>query len=311
MLATSDAAAVSWAEESRAHRATEPSASGLAALTHVLGEPVRVAHQLHGGVATCTHELTTATRRLILKRYREGDGTAASEWDRLQIARGLPVPTPEPVAVDLVGTWFGTPALVMTRLAGSVTYPAPVDALARTLAAIHGAPLPDPMPDVLLRPPYYDTWEPEVEYPHGLLAALEELRELARALPTVLCHSDYHPGNVLVAHGEVTGVVDWASARAAPRGFDVGLMRGDLTITPGRAAADEFLRCYERAAGETVEHLAWFDAFAAARIIDNGHGWVDAWTDVGVDVTADQIRDAALELASSALQRIRDSRTRT
>jgi Ser/Thr protein kinase RdoA (MazF antagonist) len=299
---------MSWAEASRAHRATEPSASGLDALGRVLGEPVRVERQLHGGVATCTHEVFTASRRLILKRYRADDTTAELEWDRLHVARDLPVPTPEPVAVDLHGEWFGTPALVMTWLDGAVTYPAPVDALARTLADIHAAPIPEPAPAVLLRPAFYDTWEPEVEYPEGLLAALEELRERASELPKVLCHSDYHPGNVLVAGGEVTGVIDLASLRLAPRGFDVGLMRGDLAVIPGLDAADEFLECYQRAAGVTVDDIAWFDAFAAARILDHGAGWVDAWTDVGMDITVEQIRDAALSLASSALQRIATSR---
>src|SRR5215210_6711653 len=98
-----------WAEASRAHRATAPSSSGLEALGRVLGERVHVERQLHGGVATCTHELATATRRLVLKRYRADDTTAELEWERLRLASDLPVPTPEPVAVDLNGEWFGTP----------------------------------------------------------------------------------------------------------------------------------------------------------------------------------------------------------
>ncbi|MEN3271745.1 MAG: hypothetical protein V7636_506 [Actinomycetota bacterium] len=295
---------MSWAEVSRLHRATEPSAEGLDALGDVLGEPVHVVRQLHGGVATCTHELATATRRLILKRYRADDTTAELEWARLQVARNLPVPTPEPVAVDLAGEWFETTALVMTWLPGAVAYPPPVDALARTLAAIHAAPIPQPTPAVLQRPPFYDTWEQLVEYPDGLAAALDELRTRAAALPKVLCHSDYHPGNLLVSAGEVTGVIDLASLRLAPRGFDVGLLRSDLSVVPGADAADELLECYERAAGVEVEDLAWFDAFAAARMLDNGSGWVDAWTDVGMDVTVEQIRTAALEMAESALARI-------
>jgi aminoglycoside phosphotransferase (APT) family kinase protein len=295
---------MSWAEASRVHRATEPSASGLQQLGRVLEEDVRVVRQLHGGVATCTHELATPTRRLVLKRYQADDGTAASEWERLRVASALPVPTPEPIAVDLAGEWFGTSALVMTWVPGAVTYPAPVDALARTLAAIHDAPIPNPPPAALQRPPYYDTWEPEVEYPDGLLDAMYELRERSKSLPKVVSHADYHPGNVLVDDGEISGVIDWASLRLAPRGFDVGLMRGDLTVIPGADAADEFLECYERAAGTRVEDLAWFDAFAAARILDHGAGWVDAWTDVGIDVTVGQIERAALDLAASALARI-------
>lgn len=140
--------AVTSADERPAHRSTTPSPDGLLRLGAVLGETVEVVGPLHGGVATSTHELRTPTRRLVLKRYRADDSTAALEWERLGLATTSPVPTPAPVAVDLVGEWFACEAIVMSWLPGTSLYPVAIDALAGALAAIHATPVPDPAPEV-------------------------------------------------------------------------------------------------------------------------------------------------------------------
>jgi aminoglycoside phosphotransferase (APT) family kinase protein len=293
-----------WAERSRALRATVPSGDGLARLGDALGEPVELVGPLHGGVASSTHELRTPSRRLVLKRFSHDDDPPPMvelEWTRLGIARHAPVPTPVPVAYDPDGEWFGLAALVMSHLPGAVVYPPAIDALARTLAALHTTVVDEPVPAILHRPGFYTYWEQTAPVPDGVLDAMKALLEVAPTLPTVLCHSDYHPGNVLVTDGEVTGVVDWASARFAPRGFDVALMRCDLAVEPGGDAPDRFLAAYEAAAGVTVEQLRLFDAFAAARTIENGAGWVDAWTDAGVPVTVEQIHDRAWAFGEAAL----------
>jgi aminoglycoside phosphotransferase (APT) family kinase protein len=294
----------SWEEASRALRATTPDDAGAARLAAVLGEPVEVVGPLHGGVASSTHELRTPTRRLVLKRFvddEEPPEAWALEWTRLGIARHAPVPTPEPIAYDPDGTWFGRPALLMSHLPGAVVYPPAIEALACTLAALHTTVVGAPTPEALHRPGYYAYWKQTAPVPDGVLDALATLLDVAPTLPTVLCHSDYHPGNVLVTDGEVTGVVDWSSARFAPRGFDVGLMRCDLAIEPGGDAPARFLAAYEAAAGVSVEHLHLFDAFGAARAIDQGSGWVDAWTDAGIPMTVEQIHDRAWAFGEAAL----------
>jgi len=44
-----------------------------------------------------------------------------------------------------------------------------------------------------------------------------------------------------------------------------------------------------------------FDAFAAARTIEDGAGWVDAWTDAGIPVTVEQIHDRAWAFGEQAV----------
>lgn len=294
----------SWAERSRALRASVPSDDGVARLSAALGESVALAGPLHGGVAASTWSLRTPSRQLVLKRFGAEDTTAPLEWDRLQAAVAAPVPTPEPVAFDPDGAWFGLQALVMSHVPGAVAFPAPVEALARTLAAIHTTVVRDPVPDPVRRPGFWVSWQQTEPVPDGVLDVLVALPEAAGRAAAVFCHCDYHPGNVLVAGGKISGVLDWSAARFAPRAFDVALMRCDLAIEPGGDAPARFLGAYEAAAGVQLADLAMWDVFAAARAIENGAGWVDAWTDVGVSMTYEQIRDRAWALAETAVASI-------
>lgn len=223
------------------------------------------------------------------------------EWERLKIALSAPIPTPEPVAFDPDGAWFGLPALLMSHLPGTVVYPPAVDALARTLAALHTTAVPEPVPDLLRRPGLWTYWQQTAPVPAGVLAALAALPAIAEAEAGVLSHCDFHPANVLVEQGVVTGVVDWSGARFAPRAFDVALMRCDLAVEPGGAAPDHFLAAYQRAAGVELQHLEAWDAFAAARALEHGAGWVDSWTDTRIEMTVEKIHDRAWAFAQAAL----------
>lgn len=93
---------------------------------------------------------------MVLKRLsRAGSASVTQEFERLEFARAAPVPTPEPLALDRDGRWFGTSALVMSylpgcsHLHGGVAGPWLAD-LAAALVAIHAAEVPvDPPPCVL------------------------------------------------------------------------------------------------------------------------------------------------------------------
>jgi aminoglycoside phosphotransferase (APT) family kinase protein len=161
--------------------------------------------------------------------------------------------------------------------------------------------VPEPVPDVLRRPGMWTYWEQTAPVPDGVLDALAALTAIAEAEVPVLCHCDFHPGNVLVEDGLVTGVLDWAGARFAPRAFDVALMRSDLAVEPGANAPDRFLATYQEAAGVELQHLGMWDAFAAARAIEHRAGWVDAWTDPAIEMTAERIHHRAWAFAEAAL----------
>ena len=114
-------------EERRRLRATSPSDEGLVRLGATLGGEVVAVEELFGGSSTSVHGLDVRepggrVARYVLKRFIASDDAPPLEWERLHIARGADVPTPEPVLLDLNGEYFGMPALVMTRLPGTSTY---------------------------------------------------------------------------------------------------------------------------------------------------------------------------------------------
>lgn len=285
-------------------RASPLSADGVARLAAALGEPVEPVAPLHGGVSSSVYQLATPTRRLVLKRFRFADA-APLEWERLHVARAVAVPTPEPLVLDAEGAWFGVPALVVIYLEGESMYPPQAETLGSLLAVIHGTPPFDPPPASLARPALWQMWEPPAsvgEFPAGVVAAIRDLQAIAPSLPAVVSHCDFHPGNVIVSDdGAVTGVVDWSNMRITPAGFDVGLARCDLAIEPGGDAPEVFLAAYQAARGEVLDHLPLWDALGAARALEHGHGWVEAWTDTGVPMTAERIRERVTTFAEAAV----------
>jgi aminoglycoside phosphotransferase (APT) family kinase protein len=69
---------------------------------------------------------------------------------------------------------------------------------------------------------------------HGLEKALDWLsaHRPAEATRPVICHGDFHPQNILMDHGVVTGVIDWPNALAADPAWDVATTRIILGLVP-------------------------------------------------------------------------------
>src|SRR5438309_8418283 len=121
--------------------------SGWKALAEAVAPGARVTRlrRLTGGAGgTDAYDVTLdrAPRRLVVKLYPDGDGTASSEWSHLELAQRVAAPAPEPVAADLESAWFGRLAVVMSRLPGRLDV-APNDAdswvaaLAQALTHLH------------------------------------------------------------------------------------------------------------------------------------------------------------------------------
>ncbi len=281
------------------------------------GERVVSVERCGGGVAAATDAIILesadgAERPLILKRYPAGDETPELEWERLGCAARAAVPTPERIAVDQAGEWFGTPALLMTTLPGQVEMrPSDLDAwtreLADGLAAIHRTDLGDAVPSVVLRLHGWTRWQLwDVEVDSRIAAAtaaIERLQRKASAEPVVFCHDDYHPGNVLFEGGRLTGIIDWSSARLAPACVDVAHARADLAIAPGADAPDRFLVHYSAASGESLAKLALWDVFQAMRALQWSEFWLDAFADVGVVLRPENVRASVEQFLDGALAR--------
>ena len=97
--------------------------SGWKALAEAVAPGARITRlrRLSGGAGgTDAYDVTLdrEPRRVVVKLYPDGDGTASLEWSRLEFAQRVSAPVPESIAADLGSVWFGRPAVVMSRLPG-------------------------------------------------------------------------------------------------------------------------------------------------------------------------------------------------
>lgn len=263
---------------------SDPSPEGLEALRGALGARQAVVRgRLPGGVAGATHMVTVdGATRVVLKRYppEEWAREAVSlEWERLGYATRVAVQSPEPVALDPEGEWFGTPALVMTHLDGRVVLsPSDLDdwlrQMATALATIHDARLEVPRDSALRRPALAQRWVPWWDQPYEGAEEVERvIGELAATFADrepVFSHDDYHPGNVLFVSCALSGVVDWSAAKLAPRESDVAACRADLAIHPGGDAPERFRLAYEAEIGRALDGLWAWDVLQADKVIHHG-----------------------------------------
>ena len=129
------------------------------------------------------------------------------------------------------------------------------------------------------------------------LRAFDIARRPLPADVSVVCHRDFHPGNVLWRRGRVTGVVDWTQACVGPAAADVAHCRANLTLLFGLDVADDFARRYG-----PVDDLAWFDVVDVA-----GWGPLDAWRwhDAGrTDITEEKMIRSFDAFVAAAVERL-------
>ncbi len=95
--------------------------------------------------------------------------------------------------------------------------------------------------------------------------------------PTVFNWGDARIGNMLYRDFEPVAVLDWEMATMGPaevdlawmifldRFFDELALRYEMQPIPGFMERDDMVATYEELSGRTVEHLDWFEVFAALR----------------------------------------------
>jgi aminoglycoside phosphotransferase (APT) family kinase protein len=247
-----------------------PRHPGWKALAEVVAPGARVTRlrRLGGAGASDAYDVTLdrAPRRVVVKLYRDGDGTAPLEWSRLEFAQQVTAPVPEPIAADLESVWFGRPAVVMSRLPGrpDVT-PKNTDswvaALAQALTELHETAL-DGAEGALTRPPRAEMWRPPAGEHDPLTAAA--VSAVTARLPSlsserVFTHGDFHPGNVLWHRGRISGVVDWSAARLDARWSELAYCRADVCLLLGPDVADRLADAYSDIVGDTSDELAVYD----------------------------------------------------
>lgn len=268
-----------------------PPGDGLTRMaTAVRGPGTRVDRvvRLRGGLACSTHLVRFDDGgEVVLKRSMAGARSLRMEHQALGVASSCPVTTPEPIALDETGEWFGRPSLVMSRVPGRSGLhegrrgPWIAD-LAEAMAAIHATPVPLRLPAALRRGHAWMTWSsptseqlrrtPLVE---GAVTVAEELRAdlAASPPPAVLVHHDIHPGNATWRRGRLAAIVDWNEARLGPAVSDVAYCAVDLSASHGARAADDLVRAYRAATGDDLPDLdRWMVLWAL-----NAMRWIPWW----------------------------------
>ena len=243
---------------------------GWAALAEALAPGARVTrmHRLVGGGSADAYDVTLdrAPGRVVVKVFRDGDDTAPREWSRLEFAQRVAILVPEPIAADLESTWFGRPAIVMSRLTGRPDVaPKDVDSwigsLAEALTELHDTAL-DGADGALTRPPLAETWRPPAGQHDSLISrAVDAVTAHLPSLSSepVFTHGDFNPSNVLWHRGRISGVVDWSAARLDARWSELAYCRGAVCLLLGPDVADRLADAYSDIVGHASEELAVYD----------------------------------------------------
>jgi aminoglycoside phosphotransferase (APT) family kinase protein len=109
--------------------------------------------------------------------------------------------------------------------------------------------------------------------------------------PNVICHGDLHPFNLLLDGTRIT-LLDWSTARVAPRCYDVAFtsvalsdaflkvpdwLRAPLRWT-GRRISGRFVRIYQRSTGIVIDRaeLAWYQEVVYLRALVEVAEWMDS-----------------------------------
>jgi aminoglycoside phosphotransferase (APT) family kinase protein len=196
----------------------QPPPEALLWCAHAVGAGAQISdvYPLAGGTSSAVHAVDIEDRRrrlhrLVLRRLVKSDWLQEEpdapyrEATALKVARACPLPTPTLVALDAEAEVTDVPALLMTRVQGSIEWhPSDLDRYLRELAnavtAIHATAVPAdatavriyaPYPLVLRRPP---TWSAR---PELWLHAFEVFDRPPSTDEPRFIHRDYHPGNVL------------------------------------------------------------------------------------------------------------------
>lgn len=302
-------------------RLSTPSPARLEWCARVLGAGPEQAHRiavqpLRGGLDAATHALTLPldggrVREVVLRELvRRGETSEAPYEIHAAVLSSLPALSwpelPRCLAVDPQPTHAEHPALLMTRVGGRPNLAVDhadrrVRELGRALAALHAArpaaPRGCPRFRVTQLPAPRRTNVDVCDW-NRVVGRLEGVRWG----DPLLIHADFHIGNALFDGEQLTGIVDWASARVGPAGFDVGYCQMDLAVLFGPDVANAFVEAYEAARGGRVARLSTWALLAALVAYPDPSKWLTSWHALGrSDLTTEVVRGRFAAFVNEAL----------
>jgi len=270
--------------------------------------------RIHGGFDTAIYAFRLAgaaapfTGPLVLRLYRAEQGAAQARFEgavhRAIAARGYPTPRALAIGEGAAGAFLILERVAGRNALGALLSPAfarvpglLADAQARLHAleaaevsrdlASAGVPLARLEVDRDLA-----TASAEIERLSldGLRPAFDWLvteRPAPRA-PLVVCHGDFHPLNVLVSGGAVSGVIDWTRMRIAAPEYDVGasialMSQGEIALPAlvaplaragRRALVARYLRAHEKRRALDARALGYYEALRCLLfLVEAGEHW--------------------------------------
>lgn len=303
-----------------AHLRSEPSIEGLEKMARDLGRGYKAVgwKRLGGGLIGATSRVTLSTPRgelqVVLKRFPPGSANHRTEFDGLGFAWKLDIPTPEPLAIDDAGDWFGVPAFVMSCLPGGPS-PASISVddlatlVARVLITLSSTDLAR-AEGLLMRPSpaWFRESVPDASGWGAVYRRAAEVVDSALAARTdfdrVVGHGDFHPGNLLFDQGRLSGVVDWSSAWIGPRDSDLSYCRTEVALVGGVDAADRLRQAYERELGAKAHDVALWDLVGALHARKWSHIWYQDYLERSDGVTLRHLRARLQAFTKRALAEI-------
>lgn len=222
-------------------------------------------------------------KRLALRRYVDADRLGSDPWYRpeneaeaLRILAEVDVPAPRLIGEDVRPTWCDVPTLLETRISGRPLRRRPANfdvylrEAAELLCRVHAVTTVR-----IAALPNYAPYEPLPTQPilecssrSALWArVLDILRGPAPRDEGRFIHRDYHPGNIVLAHGRIAGIVDWPTACRGPRSIDLARMRLNLVGDFDLASADRFLALYGECASSDFAYEPYWDLVDAIDLL--------------------------------------------
>ena len=219
--------------------------------------------RIHGGFDNFIYAFSLSAAplrfsgRLILRLYRPDTDPRQACFESAihNVLAGAGYPSPPVLLAGRSGDGLGLPFVVMPMVPGRLMLdtmwgPTAIRmawTLAKTQSDLHAIDS-EPVRRALARagcPSHVvaverDLWEMEREIERaGLVGQRPGARWLADNRPppvedTVVCHGDFHPLNVLVDEGRVSGVIDWSARRVrlGDPAYDVGATAAILAHGP-------------------------------------------------------------------------------
>lgn len=292
------------------HAEPSPSAGALDEVRRLAGSSaaIRSVTRLEGGQHAGTWKVDTASPELavVVRQFPAGDRAGASEQHVLHALDGLGGLAPVLLGGDLEGRWSESPTSLVSLLDGQADI-TPTDPetwaaqLGHALATVHAFP----SDRLAALPSVFERRSGSQAALAGPLATrIRSGWGQITASVEVLTHSDYWSGNVVWRDGTLTGIVDWSGGVRGPRGFDVGWCRLDLVLLFDERIADVFRAAYEDGIDATIDDLALWDGWAAARSHDTVETWTPNYAPLGrADLTRQELRRRHARWTTRLLQR--------